>query len=55
MGRGKEYKYPHDYPDNYVAQQYLPDALRAKSITLHSKTNLKRHKGILAKNLDKIA
>ena len=30
MGRGKEYKYPHDYPDNYVAQQYLPDALKGK-------------------------
>lgn len=25
FGHGKGYKYPHDYPDNYVKQQYLPD------------------------------
>lgn len=27
MGYGADYKYPHDYPGHYVAQQYLPDAL----------------------------
>ena len=27
LGRGLTYKYPHDYPDNYVEQQYLPDDL----------------------------
>ena len=26
----KGYKYPHDYPDHYVAQQYLPDDLKGK-------------------------
>lgn len=26
-GATKEYKYPHNYPDNWVEQQYLPDAL----------------------------
>ena len=26
----KGYKYPHDYPDRYVAQQYLPDDLKGK-------------------------
>ena len=26
----KGYRYPHDYPDHYVAQQYLPDDLRGK-------------------------
>ncbi len=25
-----EYKYPHDYPGNYVIQQYLPDKLKNK-------------------------
>lgn len=30
MGRGIEYKYPHDYPGNYVKQQYLPDAIKDK-------------------------
>ncbi len=24
LGYGKGYKYPHDYPDNYVKQEYLP-------------------------------
>lgn len=24
LGRGKEYKYPHDYPGHYVQQEYLP-------------------------------
>ena len=28
MGRGLTYRYPHDYPNHYVAQQYLPDALK---------------------------
>jgi len=27
MGRALEYKYAHDYPNNYVKQQYLPDEL----------------------------
>lgn len=27
LGRGKEYKYPHNYIHNYVQQQYLPDSL----------------------------
>jgi putative ATPase len=25
LGRGKGYKYPHDYPGHYVAQDYLPE------------------------------
>jgi putative ATPase len=26
----RKYKYPHDYPNGYVEQQYLPDALKDK-------------------------
>ena len=26
----KGYQYPHDYPNHYVEQQYLPDDLRGK-------------------------
>lgn len=26
--KGQNYKYPHDYPNHYVKQQYLPDALK---------------------------
>jgi len=29
MGYGADYKYPHDFPGHWVAQQYLPDALTA--------------------------
>lgn len=28
MGRGMTYRYPHDYPDNYIQQQYLPDDIK---------------------------
>ena len=27
MGYGNDYKYAHDYPGNFVKQQFLPDAL----------------------------
>lgn len=30
MGRGVEYKYPHNYPNNYVKQQYLPQNVNNK-------------------------
>ncbi|WP_078390877.1 replication-associated recombination protein A [Shouchella patagoniensis] len=28
LGRGTEYKYPHDFPDAWVRQQYLPDSFK---------------------------
>lgn len=28
LGRGLEYKYPHNYENNYVEQQYLPDTIK---------------------------
>jgi putative ATPase len=31
LGRGLDYKYPHDYPGNYVEQQYLPDGVKDKT------------------------
>ena len=30
LGHGSGYKYPHDFPGNYVQQQYLPDSLADK-------------------------
>ncbi len=30
MGRGLTYQYPHNFPNNYVKQQYLPDAIQNK-------------------------
>jgi putative ATPase len=29
---GKEYAYPHDFPGNFVPQEYLPDALSGKKL-----------------------
>lgn len=31
LGRGNDYKYPHDYPNHWVKQQYLPDTLAKKN------------------------
>jgi putative ATPase len=31
LGRGVEYKYPHDFHKNWVEQQYLPDTLKNKA------------------------
>lgn len=30
LGRGVSYKYPHNYPNDWVEQQYLPDTLKDK-------------------------
>ncbi|MBM6837008.1 replication-associated recombination protein A [Clostridium saudiense] len=30
LGRGVEYKYPHNYPNHYIKQQYLPDNIKDK-------------------------
>lgn len=30
MGRGNEYQYPHNFPDAWVDQQYLPNNLKSK-------------------------
>jgi len=32
LGYGKEYRYAHDYPESYVAQEYLPEALRGRKL-----------------------
>ena len=36
-GYGKEYKYPHDYPNSKVAQDYLPDELKGSRYVFKSK------------------
>lgn len=30
LGHGKGYVYPHDHPEHWVEQQYLPDAIRGR-------------------------
>ena len=36
LGAGKGYKYPHDYPNHYVQQDYLPPSLKDKRYYLPS-------------------
>ena len=31
LGYGKDYKYPHDYPDHFVPEEYLPENLRGRT------------------------
>ena len=44
LGHGKEYKYPHDFPEGYVAQQYLP--MELKDVTYYRPTANGREKDI---------
>lgn len=30
LGYGKDYKYPHDYPEHFVEEEYLPENLKGK-------------------------
>jgi putative ATPase len=32
LGAGSEYRYAHDYPDHFVPQEHLPEALRGRSL-----------------------
>lgn len=38
MGRGVEYKYPHNYENNWVNQEYLPETLRKREYYKPKKT-----------------
>jgi putative ATPase len=31
MGYGKDYKYPHDYPDHFIEEEYLPENLKGRT------------------------
>lgn len=44
---GKDYKYPHDYKNNYVEQQYLPDKLVDK--TFYVKADNLKEKNVKSK------
>lgn len=40
MGRGNEYKYPHNYENNYIKQQYLPDNIKNQVYYLPGKNKM---------------
>jgi len=31
LGYGEDYKYPHDYPEHFVEEEYLPENLRGRT------------------------
>ncbi len=35
QNKGQFYKYPHDYPNHWVSQQYLPDKIKNKAYYVH--------------------
>jgi putative ATPase len=42
LKRGVEYKYPHNYENNYVLQQYLPDNLKNVSYYIPGKNKMEQ-------------
>ena len=52
--QGFGYKYPHDYPNNYVVQQYMPDELKNRK---YYKPKNNKYENVLAqtmKNIEKL-
>ncbi len=45
MGYGGGYRYPHDFEGHYVAERYLPDALRDERIVKLSESGLEKALG----------
>ncbi len=45
LGYGGGYRYPHNFEGHYVAEEYLPDALRGERIVRLSESGLERELG----------
>lgn len=52
LGNAQNYKYPHDYPEKWVAQQYLPDKLQGKNYFAPNHTG--KYERALAANKERI-
>lgn len=52
LGRGIDYKYPHDYESGWVKQQYLPDLIAGKKYYQPKKTG--KYESALAQIYEKI-
>lgn len=42
LSRMQGYKYPHDYPNNYVDQQYMPDNLKGRKYYVPGKNKMEQ-------------
>ena len=45
LGYGGGYRYPHNFEGHYVAEEYLPDALRGEPIVKLSESGLEKALG----------
>ncbi|GAA3717222.1 replication-associated recombination protein A [Salinicoccus jeotgali] len=52
LGNGQGYKYPHNYPNHVVRQQYLPDPL--KNAAYYQKSDVSKYEKQLAEVYDKL-
>ena len=43
LGHGIGYKYAHDYPENYVKQQYLPDEVKEEQFYIPTENGYENH------------
>jgi len=51
--KGQNYKYPHDYPNHYVKQQYLPDDLKDKKYYKYGDNKMEKTNQEYWKNIKK--
>ena len=51
--KGQNYKYPHDYPDHYVAQQYLPNVVSGKKYYSYGKNKFEQQSAEYWKKIKK--
>lgn len=54
LGRGMDYKYPHNYENNYVEQQYLPNELKDRVYYIEQKNKFESEIYNYKKKLGKI-
>ncbi len=45
LGYGSGYRYPHNFEGHYVAEEYLPDALKGEQIVKLSESGLEKALG----------
>ncbi len=51
LGRAQGYKYPHNYPNSYVDQQYLPDNLKDKKYYKPGKNKMEESVRLYLENI----
>ncbi len=53
LGRGTDYKYPHNYKNHYVTQQYLPDPIKTRIYYNYADNKLEQQMKAYAEKIGK--